>query len=86
MHRLYVRPGCQGLGLGEKLLAAAWGAFPRSRRMRLEVLSENARAIGFYRKHGFKVTGRKPEPVGDEVLDLTVMQAVRPRPRRRAHG
>jgi len=83
MHRLYVRPGCQGLGLGERLLGAGWRAFPRARRMRLEVLADNGRAIAFYRKHGFRPAGRKQEPLDAEALSLVVMQA--PRPRRQAH-
>ena len=74
MHRLYVRPGCQGLGLGETLLEAGWAAFPGLRRMRLEVLAGNAKALAFYRKHGFRKMGRKRVPVLDEALDLRVME------------
>jgi ribosomal protein S18 acetylase RimI-like enzyme len=74
MLRLYVRPGCQGGGLGERLLSAGWDAFPGLRRMRLEVLAGNRRAIAFYRKHGFRRVGRRKEPLGEEALDLAVME------------
>jgi len=81
MLRLYVRPGCQGAGLGEKLLEAGLEAFPRLRRLRLEVLAGNDRAIEFYRRHGFRRVGRKREPVAAECLDLAVMEKRRARAR-----
>jgi len=74
MLRLYVRPGCQGAGLGERLLSAGWRACPGLRRMRLEVLSGNPRAIAFYRRHGFRRVGRRREPLGEEALELVVME------------
>ncbi|MBV9978207.1 MAG: GNAT family N-acetyltransferase [Hyphomicrobiales bacterium] len=51
--RLYVRPGCQGRGLGTAMLRACETWFPQGRLMRLEIETKNARARAFYAKRGF---------------------------------
>ncbi|MBV9755388.1 MAG: GNAT family N-acetyltransferase [Hyphomicrobiales bacterium] len=51
--RLYVRPGCQGQGLGTAMLRACETWFPQGRSMRLEVETKNAKARSFYAKRGF---------------------------------
>ncbi|MBI4678014.1 MAG: GNAT family N-acetyltransferase [Elusimicrobia bacterium] len=79
LNRLYVRPGRQGGGLGERLLSAAWKAFPGVQGMRLEVLKDNGRAIAFYRRHGFRVTGSKAVRLEAGTLRLAVMKARRDR-------
>ncbi|MBI5624648.1 MAG: GNAT family N-acetyltransferase [Elusimicrobia bacterium] len=78
LNRLYVRPGRQGGGLGERLLAAAWRAWPEARSMRLEVLKDNDRAIAFYRRHGFRVAGRRSMRLEGKAVPLAVMEASRP--------
>jgi GNAT superfamily N-acetyltransferase len=55
---MYVLRRAQGLGVGSRLMDAflAWaGDAP----MRLWVTSSNARAIRFYRRHGFTPTGER---------------------------
>jgi GNAT superfamily N-acetyltransferase len=60
---LYVRASSYGTGLGHALLEAAIGDAPAY----LWVLDGNARAIGFYERHGFAFDGAaKPEDVGLE--------------------
>lgn len=56
---LYVEPFFQGCGIGASLLSHA---VKNSGCTFLWVLEKNPRAISFYRKHGFVLTGeRKPE-------------------------
>ncbi|GIO42100.1 MULTISPECIES: GNAT family N-acetyltransferase [Paenibacillus] len=58
-----VHPGCQRMGIGQKLmeavkeLAAARGV----RKLSLRVLSSNPDAVAFYRKCGFQEQGRLVE-------------------------
>lgn len=60
---LYVRASSYGTGVGHALLEAAIGDSPAY----LWVLDGNARAIGFYERHGFAFDGAtKPEDVGLE--------------------
>jgi ribosomal protein S18 acetylase RimI-like enzyme len=78
LNRLYVRPGRQGGGLGDLLLARAWKAFPKAGTMRLEVLRDNLRARAFYRGHGFRVVGRGKMTLETRAVPLAVMEAARP--------
>ncbi|MCZ8187538.1 MAG: GNAT family N-acetyltransferase [Beijerinckiaceae bacterium] len=52
--RIYILPDFQRGGLGRRLLHSLLGAFPAARRARLEVEPRNARALAFYRRHGFQ--------------------------------
>jgi ribosomal protein S18 acetylase RimI-like enzyme len=56
---LYVLPGYQGRGIGKQLLSIAieW-LVQKSQSIEIGVLEYNERAIEFYRKHGFRPTGR----------------------------
>lgn len=56
LHQLYVLPAHQGHGIGGDLVAELETCFPNASRMRLEVLSANARAIRFYQSLGFEQT------------------------------
>jgi ribosomal protein S18 acetylase RimI-like enzyme len=57
LRQMYVLAEAQGRGIGRRLLAAVFAAFPRARGMRLEVEPRNARAIAFYEREGFRVVG-----------------------------
>jgi GNAT superfamily N-acetyltransferase len=60
---LYVRASSYGTGVGHALLEAALGDSPAY----LWVLDGNARAIGFYERHGFAFDGAtQPDDVGLE--------------------
>jgi ribosomal protein S18 acetylase RimI-like enzyme len=58
LHQLYVRPGCQGRGVGGMLLDEILDCFPDAETVRLEVEEANSRAIAFYKTYGFTQTGR----------------------------
>lgn len=51
---------CQGRGIADVLLAEARRLSPGN--LNLHVNRDNARAIGFYQKHGFVVTGEDVNP------------------------
>jgi ribosomal protein S18 acetylase RimI-like enzyme len=58
LHQLYVRPECQGLGIGRDLFAEIETCFPGAQSLTLEVDPGNEPAIAFYEAHGMKQTGR----------------------------
>jgi ribosomal protein S18 acetylase RimI-like enzyme len=58
LHQLYVRPECQGMGIGRDLFAEIETCFPGARKLSLEVDPENEPAIAFYQAHGMAETGR----------------------------
>ncbi|MBU4528514.1 MAG: GNAT family N-acetyltransferase [Hoeflea sp.] len=58
LHQLYVRPACQGLGVGRDLFAEIETCFPDARSLTLEVDPGNEPAIAFYQAHGMAETGR----------------------------
>lgn len=76
LKRLYVKAEWHGKGLAQQLMeqvleaARAHGA----ERIRLGVWQENPRAMAFYRKFGFEVTGEEPFVLGTEVQNDYVME------------
>ncbi|KGF68170.1 GCN5 family acetyltransferase [Hoeflea sp. BAL378] len=58
LHQLYVRPECQGLGVGRDLFAEIETCFPGAQSLTLEVDPGNEPAIAFYKAHGMNETGR----------------------------
>lgn len=58
LHQLYVRPECQGLGVGRDLFAEIETCFPDAQSLTLEVDPGNEPAIAFYKAHGMEETGR----------------------------
>jgi ribosomal protein S18 acetylase RimI-like enzyme len=72
--RLYVRPGCQGSGLGSRLLAAAVEAFPQARFLRLEVQAHSHDAIRFYERHGLRQVATTEEMGGYTNVPALVME------------
>ncbi len=57
LHQLYVLPDRQQGGVGQLLLDEVLTCFPQAHSCVLEVDPENSRAIRFYRRNGFEVTG-----------------------------
>ena len=66
LHQLYVRPECQGLGIGRDLFAEIETCFPGAQTLSLEVDPGNEPAIGFYQSHGMAQTGRTENCGKDE--------------------
>jgi len=57
LHQLYVRPECQGLGIGRDLFAEIETCFPDAKSLSVEVDPGNEPAIGFYKAHELVETG-----------------------------
>lgn len=74
VHRLMVRPSCQGRGLAQRLMShAEASARAQGRRsIRLDAFAKNPAAFALYVKLGYRLTGtalmRKGEFVGFEKL------------------
>ena len=60
LDQIVVAPEMWGTGLAEVLLDEAKRRSPA--RLELHVNTDNARAVGFYRKHGFAVAGEDVNP------------------------
>lgn len=62
---VYVSPERRGRGDADQLMEAVAGVAREAGHLQLElyVLSTNARAIRFYERHGFRVTGTLPRAV-----------------------
>ncbi len=58
---MWVAPACRGTGLAERVVAAVvgWARDDGATALDLDVALDNARAIGFYRRLGFRSTGRR---------------------------
>lgn len=74
LHKLYVRPDCQGAGLGHKLIRAVEEDARRSgaRRVELNVNRANP-AQHFYHRHGYRVQQVLDIPLGPFWLNDYVM-------------
>ena len=79
IHKLYVCPDVQGLGVGRAFLDTirATAAAARQQTLTLNVNRYN-RAIGFYERYGFVVVGTEGIPIGeghmmnDVIMELPV--------------
>ena len=70
--RIYVHPDAQGTGVGYALLGELIVRSGPAERICLEVESMNTRAIAFYERAGFKVTGQGTDcgGMGDNIDHL----------------
>jgi len=79
LQKIYVLNEFLGERIGEALLGQV---FPEARRrapmLWLDVLHENTRAICFYQKHGFAVTGKDTYTIGSQTFRFDLM-TLRPR-------
>ena len=79
LESLYVLPLYQGKGIGTQLLARCIDTYPK---LWLEVAAYNNRAIGFYEKHGFGLSGARGShklPSGAHIPTLEMSYA-KPQP------
>ncbi len=58
---LYILPEFQGRGIGSQLIERAFKWLKKQKYIELEVVSYNENAIKFYKKFGFKFTGKKTD-------------------------
>ncbi len=72
--RLYVLPDYQGQGIGSELLNGALAAFPKARRIQLQVADGNPSGLSFWTKRGFQACGHDETRVGDTTLALISME------------
>jgi diamine N-acetyltransferase len=75
LHRFYVGRDWHGKGIAQQLMRRCLQMARESRtdRIALSVWVENPRAIAFYRKFGFEITGEQPFVLGTEVQTDYVM-------------
>jgi len=71
--RLYVLPDYQGQGIGSELLNGALAAFPKARRIQLQVADGNPSGLSFWTKRGFRACGHDEAQIGDITLALISM-------------
>lgn len=66
LDQLVVAPECWGSGVGAALLEEAKRVCPLG--FDLDVNTDNSRAIHFYQKHGFSVTGSGSNPISGQAI------------------
>ena len=71
---IYILPQFQSRGIGTKLIRKAFKWLGSRKKIKIDVVSYNTKAINFYKKEGFikKGKGKKPLPTG-KALPLTRM-------------
>jgi ribosomal protein S18 acetylase RimI-like enzyme len=73
IHKLYILPLTQGLGIGTKFLnlLSDIALQNNNKQLRLKVYFKNTKAIGFYEKYGFQKIGTETTNLGNNynVLD-----------------
>ena len=74
LHQLYVRPDCQGQGIGASLLEEVLAAFPDATVLRLEVEAANVKAVGFYEAKGFEKIGETSDCGGGSGIRADVYE------------
>ncbi len=74
INRLYVDRVFQGRGIGVKLMDEMTTKFPSAKKIILEVVEKNTNGISFYLKNGFSITGKNKSQIGDNVLEVLVLQ------------
>lgn len=67
LHKLYLLPNIQGLGIGTKMLNFLAGIAVKEKNdtVRLKVFHKNAKAFAFYEKYGFIKTGEEMTDLGN---------------------
>jgi ribosomal protein S18 acetylase RimI-like enzyme len=74
MFRLYVSPQHQRKGIGELLLKAVMEHFQGAKKIQLNVEAMNPKGQSFYKKQGFKEIKRGEEKIGNEGIEVILME------------
>jgi ribosomal protein S18 acetylase RimI-like enzyme len=76
LQKIYVLNEFLGEGIGKALMRQVLvEARSRAPTLWLDVLHENKRAIGFYKEHGFTVTGENTYTIGSQTFRFVLMTA-----------
>jgi ribosomal protein S18 acetylase RimI-like enzyme len=75
---MWVHPDARGTGGGDALVTAVagWAESERARVVRLQVMHDNQRALRFYERNGFTLTGATSVREKDQALELQMERAV----------
>lgn len=80
IHKLYLLPITQGLGIGTKLLnlLSETALQNNNKRLRLKVYFANTKAIGLYEKYGFQNMGTETTDIGNNynILDNVMVKTL----------
>lgn len=70
IHKIYLVPSSQGLGIGSKLLnlLSEIALQNMNNQLRLKVFFQNTKAIQFYEKYGFKKVGTEMIDIGNNYI------------------
>ena len=73
MHKLYLLPSAQGMGLGRSFIAHlnAIASQHKQHSLRLQVLHTNKQAMAFYERLNFKKIGEEPKIINEEMGSFT---------------
>lgn len=73
MHKLYLLPSAQGMGLGRTVInhLAEIAKGHHQKKLRLQVLHTNEKAMSFYQRLGFHKEGEEPKILGNEMGSFT---------------
>ncbi|MBE0539009.1 MAG: GNAT family N-acetyltransferase [Ignavibacterium sp.] len=81
IHKLYILPLKQGLGIGTELLnlLSDIAMQNNNKRLRLKVFYKNVNAISFYKKYGFKNIGTETTNIGNDysILDNIMVEELK---------
>jgi ribosomal protein S18 acetylase RimI-like enzyme len=69
-----VLPEFQRQGIGARLMAESYRAFPEIKRIQLDVEEQNPKARAFYRKLGFNEVGVRIDDVASTKLNSIVLE------------
>jgi GNAT superfamily N-acetyltransferase len=72
IHKIYLLPQSQGLGIGTKIFDYLTGVAKRNeqKQLRLKVFYKNEKTAGFYRKYGFTIAGTESADIGNGYIIL----------------
>ena len=74
VYRLYVDPKHQRKGIGNELLKGSVSAFPKIRRIQLEVEEQNQKGLSFFLKEGFVRVEAKKVPAEGVFVRVVSME------------